>query len=166
MNVEEDLEVLSYYVNPNYTSYRFNTEAVQRLKRVGYLRSGLTPEFRETLKTTGMGRVYLKSYGIAVPEDNRQRWEGGTRFQPDGIMRRFYRTDTDGMTEEEAIEILSYHLMPCSLHCGFSRHSIEILEDLGYLECDITSGMSVEAKTTRAGRRYLKSHGRLPEAGS
>lgn len=68
MDVEKRLEILSRYIEPGLCSDGFDRAEIRLLLDQGYLRSGFTPEFRTTLKTTEMGRVYLRSYGRRVRE--------------------------------------------------------------------------------------------------
>lgn len=66
--LEERVAVLSRYVEPGLRAGDLDQSTVEHLLLCGYLRSGITLDFQETLKTTGMGRIYLRSYGILPRE--------------------------------------------------------------------------------------------------
>lgn len=84
MNLSEDetirIDILRYYVkgqvrNPNHDRY-----VIRQLKDLCYLRSGITPEIQETLRTTDLGLIYLRSYGVHIW--GAPRVVDGTRLKP------------------------------------------------------------------------------------
>lgn len=84
MTVDEELEILSYYLKPGLHSDRFSEDTIQTLKDAGYLGCGITIELEETLRTMDMGRVYMRSYGMAVPEDESGNRSWSRESRPPG----------------------------------------------------------------------------------
>lgn len=63
-----------------------DADVIRQLLDLGYLRSGITPELEETLRTTDDGLVYLRSYGVLVP--GAPRVINGTTLAPPLLGRR------------------------------------------------------------------------------
>lgn len=64
---ETRVEILRYYLPGRVCDPAHDRCTIRYLKDCGYLRSGITPELEETLKTTDLGRICLQSYGIRIP---------------------------------------------------------------------------------------------------
>lgn len=77
MTVDEELRILSYYMKPGLHSDLFSEDTIQTLKDAGYLGCGITLNLEETLKTTQMGRMYMSSYGVPIPDNGSEDIQRG-----------------------------------------------------------------------------------------
>lgn len=169
MSVEEKIEILSYYVEPGVRSDRFGDELIRTVKILGYLGSSLTPEFREIPRTTDMGSVYLRSYGLlpssspGASGDTPSNVEA-RRSVKRGFLRRLCagsgcrRSD---MTVDEDLEILSYYLKPGLRSDRFSEDTIQTLKCLGYLGSGLGTEFEEILRTTSLGEVYVRSYGSI-----
>lgn len=69
---EQRLAILEYYVGGRVYNPQHDRPIIDQLRNQGYLKCGVTPDIKETFKTTRYGTWYLDILGVHNPAHKRQ----------------------------------------------------------------------------------------------